>query len=588
MFTDIVGYSAIMSLDEKKALKTIGKNRELHKSAIKQFKGEYIKEIGDNTISSFDSALNAVSCAVYIQQSLKDDPELNLRIGIHIGDIVIQSNDILGDSINIASRIETFAKNGDICISGHVYNYIHNIPGIEVEPVNDIQTGDLKHDEKFFFLRYENYPEELTSFSVSENEKTIYPFFFWQELRRRKVIKAATMYAAGAFGILEAFDILFPNVIVPDWLVYIISIVVIAGFAITVYISWRYEVTSEGIQITEPIGTITDDKKVSKRQGGLRQWLSVSNIVIALLLIMVGILIYPKLFQKDKFKNVRNDDGRISLAVMPFKNLTGDTLYNVWQEGLQNLLISTLTNSKELSVRQFSTMYTAIDKTDMQNYASITPSLAGEIAQNLDSKTFILGNILKYEDKIRISAQLVNAKTEEIYKSYQIDGWAEDDIFTMSDSLANFIKRYFDIKVIIDDFGYPENFEMTKTSSAEALRYYIMGMESFILFDYIKSIEWLQRAIEIDSNFVSAYFLVSMSYYNIGQYSTGLEWFETAYQKGEIQASVIEKLELEWLRTLYKETPYEQLEYIEQILKIEDQSIFYLYLLGWKNVMVDQ
>ena len=74
----------------------------------------------------------------------------------------------------------------------------------------------------------------------------------------------------------------------------------------------------------------------------------------------MAFLIYPKIFAKDKFTEIKNEDGRISIAVMPFKNLSGDTLYNVWQQGFQNLLINTLTESKELSVRQFNTINSVI------------------------------------------------------------------------------------------------------------------------------------------------------------------------------------------------------------------------------------
>ena len=136
MFSDIVGYSAIMSKDEKNAIETIEKSREIHKSAIKKFNGEFIKEIGDTTMASFHSALNAVSCAVTIQKELKDIPDFDLRIGIHIGDVVVKGDDVFGDCVNISSKIKALTEAGNICISEHVYNYIHNIPGILSQPAS--------------------------------------------------------------------------------------------------------------------------------------------------------------------------------------------------------------------------------------------------------------------------------------------------------------------------------------------------------------------------------------------------------------------------------------------------------------------
>ncbi|MEE9464169.1 MAG: adenylate/guanylate cyclase domain-containing protein [Candidatus Neomarinimicrobiota bacterium] len=109
MFTDIVGYTALMGEDEAKALQLLQKNRGLLKPIIEQFHGEWLKEIGDGTLSSFNSAVEAVNCALAIQHVLKDDPDLKLRIGIHVGDVVFEEGDVFGDGVNIASRIEPLA-----------------------------------------------------------------------------------------------------------------------------------------------------------------------------------------------------------------------------------------------------------------------------------------------------------------------------------------------------------------------------------------------------------------------------------------------------------------------------------------------
>lgn len=584
MFSDIVGYSDIMSQDEKHALKIIEQSRKIHKAAISNFKGEFIKDIGDTTLASFHSALNAVSCAVSIQQQLKDNPDIYIRIGIHIGDVVVKGDDVFGDSVNISSKIKTITDAGHICISEHVYNYIYNIPGIEVELLGEKELKGLKQPIKIYTLNYDKFPEELIA-SDSITDISVSRIFFWQELKRRKVIKVATMYIAGAFGILEAFDILFPNIFYPVWLIIILILFVIAGFAGSVYLAWIYEFTSDGLLKTETIGVVTGQE--NKFPQTSKTWVRLSNLIIAVLVILIGVLIYPKIFAKDKFKEIKNDDGRISIAVMPFKNLSGDTTYNIWQEGFQNLLINTLTESKELSIRQFNTIYSAIGNNKEINYKSLTPSVASDITLKLKSKSFIQGNILKAGDKIRINAQLLNAETEEIYKTYQIDGQTEDDIFEIVDSLSRNIKNYFEIKVIIDEFGYSENYVMTNQASAEALRYFILGMGSFINLDYTTAIDWYSKAIEVDSNFVSAYFYLSMTYNNLGYADEAIHWFNLAYQKRE-RLPLIEKLELDWFKSFYFETPIEQIKYIKQILEIEDQSVMYWYVLGLAYYRLEQ
>ena len=116
MFTDIVGYTSLMSRDEQKALSILEKNRTLQKRLAKKHHGEFLKEMGDGTLLCFQSALDAVRCAMAIQESVKDDPVLNLRIGIHLGDIVFKEGDVFGDGVNVTSRIEQLAEAGGICI----------------------------------------------------------------------------------------------------------------------------------------------------------------------------------------------------------------------------------------------------------------------------------------------------------------------------------------------------------------------------------------------------------------------------------------------------------------------------------------
>ncbi len=111
MFTDIVGYSALMSQDEKLALEVLWKNREIHKSTIEKFNGQYIKEIGDDTLSTFPSSVDAVNCALEIQRLCSGESDFQVRIGIHIGDIIFEDNDVFDDGVNIASRIESSGKN---------------------------------------------------------------------------------------------------------------------------------------------------------------------------------------------------------------------------------------------------------------------------------------------------------------------------------------------------------------------------------------------------------------------------------------------------------------------------------------------
>ncbi|MCU0370644.1 MAG: adenylate/guanylate cyclase domain-containing protein, partial [Bacteroidales bacterium] len=126
MFTDIVGYSALMSKDETLALAVLERNRQIRQSALQAHNGEFIKEIGDGSLCIFQSSWDAVNCAVAIQKAMAAESSFRLRIGIHIGDIVVTESDIFGDGVNIASRIEAICEPGGICFTQRVYEDIQN------------------------------------------------------------------------------------------------------------------------------------------------------------------------------------------------------------------------------------------------------------------------------------------------------------------------------------------------------------------------------------------------------------------------------------------------------------------------------
>ncbi len=272
------------------------------------------------------------------------------------------------------------------------------------------------------------------------------------------------------------------------------------------------------------------------RPGPHKRKLGLSDVFIGVLIVVVGILVYPKIFGRDKSKVVKDSDGRISITVLPFTNLTGDSSYYVWQVGVQNLLINTLSNSKEISVIHPETMASILSATRNINYASITPSIGSEIALKLETNTFILGNILKAGSKIRIGVQLRDAATQEIYKSYEVDGDSEGQIFMMADSLSRLLMNFLEIKVLEQDVSYDIN-KMITTSSPEAYRYYIKGCDLFFNnLDYSSSIEFfnkaLEKSLEIDTKWgggwkwVHLYHFLGTAYHKTGQHGKEKEIYE--------------------------------------------------------------
>src|SRR6201997_3608109 len=133
MFTDMVGYSALSQRNDKLALELLEEHRELLRQIFPRFHGSEIKTIGDAFLVEFNSALEAAQCAIEIQRTLAkhnaDSPakrQIQVRIGIHIGDVVHRGGDVYGDGVNIASRIEQLAGAGGICVSMDVERQIRN------------------------------------------------------------------------------------------------------------------------------------------------------------------------------------------------------------------------------------------------------------------------------------------------------------------------------------------------------------------------------------------------------------------------------------------------------------------------------
>ncbi len=264
--------------------------------------------------------------------------------------------------------------------------------------------------------------------------------------------------------------------------------------------------------------------------------------------------------------------------------MTNDTIWDVWQDGVQNELITSLSSSEELNVRLVESITGLIQSQGLINYASITPSIAATLSQKLNSVIFIYGTIKQAGPKIRLNAQLIDSKTEEVLKSFLIEGLAKDgNIFPVIDSLSYLLKDFLILSKLIKEF--PTDY--AHTTSPEAYRYFIYGNNAIMKGDNTTAIKMFSQAVAIDSNFIAAAIFLSARYFYQGMYSEAKRWCLKVYNKRD-QLPKQYQIMSNWLYALLFETPQEVIKYLKESKEFDDQVTAVYYLLAIEYLNLDQ
>jgi adenylate cyclase len=168
---DVEGYSRLMHGDEEATLATLSARRAVVDRLISGHRGRIANTAGDSVLSEFASVLDAVRCAVAIQEALaqanEGEPEarrMRFRIGINVGDIMVKQGDIFGDGVNVAARLEGLVKGGEICVSRGVHDHLRHRPGILFEDLGEQLVKNIAHPIRAFRLRMTaDLPQEAPS-----------------------------------------------------------------------------------------------------------------------------------------------------------------------------------------------------------------------------------------------------------------------------------------------------------------------------------------------------------------------------------------------------------------------------------------
>jgi len=399
MFSDIVGYTALMGRDEREGLRAVREHREHLRAVLPQFNGRLIGEIGDGTLSSFHSAVDAVNCARELQATLVENPELRLRIGIHVGDVVFTDKTVLGDGVNIASRIHELAPPGGCCISERVYEEIRNKPEFHVKDLGDKHLKNVARPIRAYALTAADAPGQPRSPFVSSADAG--------DSKRRKFVMGA-----GA----------------------IMIVALIAAIS-----TWKWMGQGSG-------------------------WLPAGARTPAMR----------------------------SIAVLPLENLSGDPAQEYFADGMTDELITDLAKISGLRV---------ISRTSVMKFKGEHREQLPEIAKALNVNMIVEGSVLRVGDKVRITAQLIDAPTD---KHLWADSYERDtrDVLTLQDEVASTIAQQIDVKLTPNEQA---RFANARPVNPQAYEAYLKGRYFMKTYRVDPALEQYELAIKTDPDFALAY-----------------------------------------------------------------------------------
>jgi class 3 adenylate cyclase len=240
MFTDIVGYTTLMGKDSTKALELVRISKEIQKSLVENYNGKWLKEMGDGAMAQFSSALDAVNCSIEIQKSARAELDAKPRIGIHLGDVTFEEEDVHGDGVNVASRLESIADPGGIYISESIEKAIRGQSIVQARYLGELQLKNVDYGVRTYALQGIGLP-----MPILKEEKGLTGRFF-AEIERRGVLRAATMYILISLLLLLLLPIAQVWINFPAWVERVLFILLGIGFPIALFLAWRFERSPAG------------------------------------------------------------------------------------------------------------------------------------------------------------------------------------------------------------------------------------------------------------------------------------------------------------------------------------------------------
>ncbi len=311
------------------------------------------------------------------------------------------------------------------------------------------------------------------------------PFQFWKELKRRKVIRVITVYAAAAFVILELISIIVEPLRLPEWTLQMVIVLLVIGFILSVILSWVYDVTPEGIEKTSPSVDLKSDSKQAASTGWkIATYISVIIIAAFMIFYFAG---------NKKSSDISGLEK--SIAVLPFNNLSEEKGNEHFVDGIVEDLLNRISVIEELKV---------ISRTSSDMFRERGVKSIHEIADELDVSFIVEGSVQRYGDKARITVQLIDAINDDHIWAKNYDRQIVDVFKTQSEIAMQIANELNTILTSEQKTHIQEN----KTKNVKAFELYQMGRfywNKRTGDGYNTSIEYFEKAIKEDPDYGLAY-----------------------------------------------------------------------------------
>jgi TolB-like protein/Tfp pilus assembly protein PilF len=314
---------------------------------------------------------------------------------------------------------------------------------------------------------------------------------FFAELKRRNVYKVAVAYVVAGWALAQGLAQVLPVFSIPNWVIQVLVVLIIMGLPIALGLAWAFELTPEGIKRTETADAMPEATRRKKYV-----WIYV--VVIGGLL-SIGLFFLGR-YSAAPSQNAAVDTSVKSIAVLPFENLSDDKQNTYFADGVQDQILTNLAKVSELRV---------ISHTTVRQYKSGVPRNLREIGQQLGVTHILEGSVQRAGDRLRIAAQLIDARTDSQIWAETYDRSAAD-LFTIQSELAESIVAQLQAKLSPQQKA---DIEARPTQDLVAFELYLRAkqiVDSYLIADDVRAallsaLQSLDQAIKRDPDFVSAY-----------------------------------------------------------------------------------